>query len=109
HKSLSWDLKSLISPSGSEIEQDCEVVGDAAGQNEDVPGGVEVANAIECEKYDAERVSNSSCGKPRNTMPANRVNQRSRNEDDEPALEQVNQRRYDGGPATTEMIDSNAF
>jgi len=47
-----------------DVEQDREVVGNAAGEDEDVPGGVEVAAMVECEEDDAEGIGHAAAGEP---------------------------------------------
>ena len=72
-------------------EEDGEVVGDAAGEDEEVPGGVEVAETVEGEEGDAQCVSESSGAEPEQPMPADCVEEGSDCEEDEPALKEVDQ------------------
>jgi len=53
-----------LDPRGNNIEKDCEVVGNAAGKDEDVPGGVEEAAMVECEEDDAQRIGHAAGAEP---------------------------------------------
>src|ERR1035438_4594244 len=75
------------------VKQDSEIVGSAAGQDEDVPSGVEVAAAVERKKYDTEGVEDPAGPQPDASRNAEVVDELAGGEDDEPALEQVD----DGG------------
>ena len=79
-------------PSRKHIEQNREIMRDAAGQYEDMPGSMKIANSIESEKDDAKRVSHTARSEPRDAMPSNRANQWPRDEDNEPALKQIDHR-----------------
>jgi glycosyltransferase involved in cell wall biosynthesis len=78
------------------VKQNRKIMRDAAGQHEQVPGGVEVGPAIEGIKDDAERVSQASGGQPEHSLPANGVDQRANYEDRQPALNQIDRRRNKG-------------
>ena len=82
---------------------------DAAGENEYVPGGMEIANPVKGEKHDAQCVSHSASRKPGDAMPANRSYQWTGYEDDEPALEQIDQRRQNRRPAASKTINRDAL
>ena len=55
------------------IEENGEVVGHAAGKDEDMPDCVKVAESVEGKEDDAQRVGQSSCDQPRQPMPAEGV------------------------------------
>ena len=75
-----------------------------AGQDEDVPGGVEITESIESEEDDTQGVGEASGGKPKRSLPTDGVNQGTRGKDDEPSLKEVDEGRSDG-----ETFDSDAF
>ena len=54
---------------------------------------MEVAQAVECEEDDAQRVGEAARAQPQQPMPAESVNERHHRDDHEPALPQVDQRR----------------
>lgn len=77
---------------------------DAAGQDEDMPRGMEVAQPVKSEEDNPESICQSSGAHPHDPVPPDGVKQRAGREDDKPTLEQVNQRRRH-----LESVHSEAF
>lgn len=53
-----------LKPRRHNVEQDREVVGNAAGKDEDVPCGVEKAAMVECEEDDAQGIGHAASAEP---------------------------------------------
>ena len=68
-------------------------MGNAAGQDKDVPGSVEISQPVEGKEDDAERVSQAAGAHPRDAMPADGLDQRTNGKDGKPTLEEVDERR----------------
>ena len=79
-------------------------MGGAAGEDEQVPGGMEVAPTVEREEDDAEGVSEATGEQPQAPLPANGAHQRPGRKDHKPSLKQVN-----GGGGSGKSADSYAF
>ncbi len=84
-------------------------MGDAAGEDEDVPGGVEVAAAVEGEEDDAQRVGEAACAQPGEAVPANGVDSGTDREDDEPSLQKIDHGRENGEPPLLEPLHGEAL
>jgi hypothetical protein len=74
---------------GYDIEQDCHIVRGAAGEDEDMPGGVEVAEAVEGEKDNAECVGEAAHGKPEKSVGADCMEQGTGSKSYKPALQEI--------------------
>jgi len=51
------------------VIEDGAIVSGTAGQDEDVPGGVEITESIESEEDDTQGVGEASGGKPKRSLP----------------------------------------
>lgn len=96
-------------PRRNDVEEDSEVVGDAAGEHENVPCGMEVGHAVEAEEDDAQGVGQSTGSQPGHSVPADGVKERSRDEDGEPALDQVNGCGGNGEGTAHETVHGDAL
>ena len=65
----------------------------ASGHHEQMPGGVEILNAIHREEYDAEGVSETTCAKPEKTVGADGVHQGTGCENHDPSLKEIDSSR----------------
>ena len=79
-------------------------MGDAAGEDEDVPGGVEVANPVERKEDHAQRVGHAAGGQPEHGVPANGVEKSAGDKNYQPSLEEI----HEGG-SDSEAVDHEAF
>ena len=95
-------------PRGHNVKVDCEVVGHAAGEDEEMPCGVEEGAMVESEEDDAQGVSDAACTKPKKPVPANGMEKRSNDEDSEPALKQINQGRCHGETTDGKALEDDA-
>lgn len=93
---------------GDDVEEDGEVVGGAASEDEHMPCGVEVAESVESEEDYAEGIGESAGGEPQNAVEVDGVKQWTRGEDNEPALKQVDERGCHGKPFDSETLEENA-
>lgn len=84
-------------------------MGHAAGQDKYVPGGVEVAAGVECEKDDSQRVSEPAGSQPGDSLDAKLMQKRPDCENNEPALKQIDKRREDGETAGLKPLHGNAL
>ena len=80
-------------PRRKNIQENGEVVRDAASQHKQVPGGVEVAQPVVGEEENAQRVSHAARAQPHYSVPADGALERRHRDHDHPALRQINQRR----------------
>ena len=93
---------------GHNVKVDGEVVGHAAGEDEEVPCGVEEAAMVEREEDDAQRISDAACTEPEKSVPANGMEKRAHDEDGEPALKEINQGRCHGETADGKALEDDA-
>src|ERR1035437_605178 len=91
-------------PRREHVEENAKVVGNAAGQHKEGPRGMEVAQPVQREEDDAQRVRHAARAQPHHPVPADGVHQRCHRNHHKPALRQVNQRR-----SHLEPVNGKAF
>jgi len=90
------------------MEEDGEIVSDAAGKHKNVPDRVEVAKPVEGEEEYAEGIREAACDDPTHAFPADCERKGPHRQDYEPSLKQINDGRGDGEPADGQALEDNA-
>ena len=90
------------------IEENGEVMGHAAGQDENMPGGMEVGPAVEREEDMPRVYANPPAASHRAPCQPMALDQRASGEDHEPTLKEINQGRRHGKPAHCKALEDNS-
>lgn len=91
-----------------DVEENGEEVGDAAGEDKDMPGGMKVFEPVEGEKDDTEGVGESAGAHPGDAVPADGVDEGTNGKDGEPSLEEVYEGRGHFKTADGEAFEDDA-
>ena len=98
----------VSSDAGNHVEEDREVVSNAAGEYKQMPRCVEVRDAIHREEDDSQRISRASGTKPQQALWTDGMNQGACSKDNDPSLEKVDDRGGRREPSDREALEYDA-